>query len=359
MVERQAGKPPDKQKHLAQVVAWSGNEQVDWVAIVASAIGMVAPMALGALRGQGGLGLTMAVGGLLAGGIGAGRDRAAQWRALLAVLLTAALAALAAGLLAGHGWPSDASMTLLAGAAAVLAAIGRPVAPLAIRFILMMVITFAVAENVPSRGALLVLVAAGAWWTCAVSLVLGALARTKGVSNPAPEHAPPSPRPSLKRWREALKKRTGWQYALRLTLCLAAASLMKALWPGHHMHWVALTVALLAEWQIEPWPVKTTQRALGALFGVLVAGLLLMAPPIWLLTAGVGVLAGLRPWLRARNYLAYTAAMTPLIIVLLDGGAVPGIGVLIDRVVATLIGAALVIATNWLFGKWLGRGARP
>ena len=65
------------------------------------------------------------------------------------------------------------------------------------------------------------------------------------------------------------------------------------------------------------------------------------------------MLAGLRPLLRARNYLAYTAAMTPLIIVLLDAGATPGIGVLIDRLVATLIGAGLVIATNWLFGKFL------
>ena len=121
------------------------------------------------------------------------------------------------------------------------------------------------------------------------------------------------------------------------------------------MHWVVLTVALLSEWQIEAFPVKTTQRALGAALGVLATGLLLFdTPPAWALAAGIAVLAGLRPLLRARNYLAYTAVMTPLIILLLDAGAAPGLGVLIDRLVATLIGAGLVIATNWLFGKIVG-----
>ena len=67
---------------------------------------------------------------------------------------------------------------------------------------------------------------------------------------------------------------------------------------------------------------KTKQRALGAALGVLATGLLLLhTPPAWALAAGIGVLAGLRPLLRARNYLAYTAAMTPLIILLLDAGA--------------------------------------
>ena len=55
--------------------------------------------------------------------------------------------------------------------------------------------------------------------------------------------------------------------------------------------------------------------------------------------------------------LAYTAAMTPLIILLLDSGRPPGMGVLIDRLVATLIGAALVIAANLLFKKLIGKTA--
>lgn len=137
-------------------------------------------------------------------------------------------------------------------------------------------------------------------------------------------------------------------------ICLSIAGLLRWLWPDHHMHWVALTVALLAEWQIDAFPVRTTQRALGAALGVLAAGVLVFyVPPDWLLIAGMGVLAGLRPLLRASNYLAYTAVMTPLIILLLDAGRPPEAGILIDRLVATLIGAGLVIATNLLFMKIL------
>jgi uncharacterized membrane protein YccC len=164
--------------------------------------------------------------------------------------------------------------------------------------------------------------------------------------------APLPLRQRLLRWRRALARLTGWQYALRLMICLSIAGLLRWLWPNHHMHWVALTVALLAEWQIDAFPVRTTQRALGAALGVLATGVLLIAtPPAWLLVAAMGVLAGLRPLLRARNYLAYSAVMTPLIILLLDAGRAPDIGVLIDRLVATLIGAALVIATNLMFKK--------
>ncbi len=363
--------PNDKKAHLAKVFTWSRETRIDWVAILGSAIGMAAPILLGAALGNLGLGLTMAVGSLLVGGIGASRDRYAQLHALAAALIPATAAAIVAVLFAGHGWVSDALMTLLAAAAALLAAMGRPVAPLAIRFILLMIITFAVAESVPTRGGLLLLVATGALWTCAVSLFLGALARANGGATAARnteggavtelEEASPPPmtvRRRLTRWRRALTQLAGWQYAMRLVLCLALASILKSLWPNHHMRWVALTVALLAEWQIDAFPVKTTQRAFGAALGVLATGLLLLEPlPAWALAAGIGVLAGLRPLLRARNYLAYTAAMTPLIIVLLDAGATPGTAVLVDRLVATLIGAGLVIATNWLFGKILGSGA--
>ena len=261
--------------------------------------------------------------------------------------------------IAGHGWVSDGIVVVLAGAAGAIAAMGRPVTPMAIRFILLLIITVAVAENMPDRAGLLLLIAVGALWTSLLSLALGALARAGGFATAPAESAPAMPlRQRLTRWRRALTRLAGWQYALRLMICLSIAGLMRWLWPGHHMHWVALTVALLAEWQIDAFPVRTTQRALGAAFGVLASGVLLIATPAdWMLVAAMGVLAGLRPLLRARNYLAYSAVMTPLIILLLDAGQRPEAGVLIDRLVATLIGAGLVIAVNLLFRKLLAKPA--
>jgi uncharacterized membrane protein YccC len=247
---------------------------------------------------------------------------------------------------------------VLAGAAGLLAVMGRPVTTMAIRFILLLVITVAVAENMPDRAGLLLLIAAGALWTSILSLLLGAVARAAGPSKPAETSPPPLLRERLTRWRRALTRLAGWQYALRLTICLSIAGLLRWLWPDHHMYWVALTVALLAEWQVEAFPLRTTQRALGAALGVLATGVLLIAPPPdWLLVTCMAVLAGLRPLLRVRNYLAYSAVMTPLIILVLDAGRAPELGILIDRLVATLIGAALVIAVNLLFGKLLGKPA--
>jgi Fusaric acid resistance protein-like len=345
----------DTKSHLAAVFRWSAQAETDWVAILASAIGMAAPILLGAAVGKPGLGLSAAVGSLLVGGIAAGRDWRAQASNLIAALVPAGAAAILAVTLAGHGWRSDAMVVVLAGIAGAVAAMARPVSSIAIRFILLLIIAMAVAETVPDRGGLLLLMAVGALWTCALSLALGALARVSGVAAAAAEAVPPLPlRERLKRWRRALSRLAGWQFALRLMLCLSIAGLLRWLWPDHHMHWVALTVALLTEWQIDAFPVRTTQRALGAALGVLATGVLLVVTlPAWAQVAAMAVLAGLRPLLRARNYLAYSAVMTPLIILLLDAGRPPEAGIMIDRLVATLIGAGLVIATNLLFKKFL------
>jgi Fusaric acid resistance protein-like len=353
-------KPPVTAKsHLAAAFRWSTEAKTDWVEILASAIGMAVPILLGAAVGELALGFGVAVGSMLVGGTAANNDWRAQGRALIAALVPAALAAVVAVAVAGHSWMSDVAVVLLAGAAGAVAAMGRPVATMAIRFILLLIITITVAENIPDRVGLLFLIAAGALWTSAMSLLLGALARARRGRHDASGEAAPPPitlRQRIARWRRALVHLAGWQYALRLMICLSIAGALRWLWPDHHLRWIALTVVLLAEWQIDAFPVRTTQRALGAAVGVLATGLLLIyTPPAWTLVVVMGVLAGLRPLLRARNYLAYTAAMTPLIILLLDAGQAPGLGVLIDRLVATLIGAALVIATNLLFKKLIGK----
>jgi hypothetical protein len=70
--------------------------------------------------------------------------------------------------------------------------------------------------------------------------------------------------------------------------------------------------------------------------------------PSWALAGVIGILAGARPLLRVRNYLAYSAVMTPLIILIIDAGRAPDNGLLLDRLVATLIGAALAVGSNLL-----------
>lgn len=67
---------PDTKRHLIEAFRWSSETKTDWVEILASAIGMAAPILLGAASGKLALGLGMAVGSLLICSSGAGRD----WR---------------------------------------------------------------------------------------------------------------------------------------------------------------------------------------------------------------------------------------------------------------------------------------
>jgi uncharacterized membrane protein YccC len=183
--------------------------------------------------------------------------------------------------------------------------------------------------------------------------VLGAIERAlREAPNPA-QHQPRSAATHAQRrahFRRNLRTLAGWQYTIRLTLCLAAATVLAHAWPGRHMYWVALTVALLTERAVEALPVKVTQRALGTLVGVVLAHFVFAwTLSAWWLGTVVGVLAGGRAVLRTRNYLAYTVVMTPLVIALLDAGKPPDWRVLGDRALATLIGALLVLAANAAF----------
>jgi fusaric acid resistance family protein len=76
------------------------------------------------------------------------------------------------------------------------------------------------------------------------------------------------------------------------------------------------------------------------------SALLVWPPPVWGVTMLVGLVGVGRPLLRARNYLLYSLVMTPLILLMLDAGRAPDLGVLFDRVLATLIGSGLVLSAG-------------
>lgn len=90
--------------------------------------------------------------------------------------------------------------------------------------------------------------------------------------------------------------------------------------------------------------VKVLQRAMGVAAGVMATEAIASRPlPGWALVIVIASLAAASPWLRKRSYVAYTAATTPLILLLTSGGGTIAQGLLLDRLVATLIAAGLVI----------------
>lgn len=348
----------NRKAHLASALRWSTETKVDKAAILGSGIAMAGPVLLGGALGDLPLGLAASLGGLMVGGIAAGAGWRTQLHRTLAAAGPAVAAALAAASIAGHGWLTAAMLVVLVGVVAVGGGYSRPLAVAATRFVPYLIIAFSVAEAMPTRLGLVLLILVGTAWAALVGAVLAAVARAhrgRGSEEAADSKPQTTAAQRFARWRRTLAHLSGWQYALRLSLCIAVAAALNRLWPDHHLYWVALTAALLVERKIETFPVRVTQRGVGTALGVLAAGLLLAyKPPFWGLAAGIGVLAGARTLLRSRNYLAYSVVMTLLIIVIMDAGRPLGIGVLVDRLVATLIGAALVIGANLIFGKLIG-----
>jgi Fusaric acid resistance protein-like len=336
--------------HLAAALRWSAGADADWAQMAAASLGMAVPIAAGIVAGHAESGFAASIGGLMLGGVGSCASAREQLREIALAIAPAIAATLAAAALAGHGFES-AIVVVLIGAACLLGGFSRPTAVAATRFslfLLVLVAAMAGASMQPWRVALLA--ALGICWSALMSLLCGAFARAKKSPDGDAPSTTYTTAQRFAHWRRSLRGFAGWQYALRISLCLAAAMMLRSRWPAHHLHWVAITVVLLAERQLGASAVKITQRGAGTLAGVLVAGLLAeWNAGAWAIAAAVAVLAGLRPLLRVRNYLAYTAVTTPLILALLDAGQPQEPGILVDRLMATLAGAALVLAANALF----------
>lgn len=347
--------------HLLEAVRWSAGTRVDIATTLAAGLGLAGPILLAAAAGQLPLGLAAAAGALMAAASPGHTSGPGAGRYLAEVLAPALAAGAAAALIADRGGLTHGVLVLLAGTAATVGGCSRPLAFATVRFVLTLIIAVNLAAQMPDRLSFIVLFAVGALWTAVLTLMFLAAAR---LHRRADEPAPPAQRrythAQLRgRWMRTLRQGSGWQYPARLTACLAIAETAAWLWPNHHTYWITLTVALLTRRQPDPTPVRPIQRSAGTFLGVLAAAVLFARPVApWILSLIVGVLGAARPLLAARNYLLYSAVMTPLVVLMMDGiGNAGSAGVLIDRLGATLIGTALVLAAGAMAARVIPQAA--
>jgi hypothetical protein len=340
-----------RNRHIVEALGWSAHEPVGWRVVLGAAIGVGVPAAIGLLSARPAIGFAVAMGAMLFGGPESsehGGEHGAGRRSLSGIVASAVFVGMAppiATLCAGWNW-GDALAIALVTILAAVSGDSRPFAVAAIRFIVFLVMSMSIMSQPgghPSGVALLL--GLGAIWGAIIRVAL----RAAKAPVPAAEFAARNPtrRQRITRLKRVLRTAEGWQYPARLAIALGLSSVIRHLWPDQHFSWVLVTAALLVERQPEALPVKTTQRGLGVVLGVALTGLVLaeIRSPL-AIAALVCVLATLRPWLRARNYLAYSAVMTPLILLVMDLGRPIGGTVLIDRLIATLLGTAIVIAVN-------------
>ncbi len=341
---------------LAAALGWTPREPFNTRTLAVAALGMSVPALAGLALHRPEIGFTIGLGALLLAdtpstpGLSAGaaaEGQAAPGSALLPATLAVALATF----LGREPW-SDVAMVGLAGMAAAISSYSRPVGGAAIRFIIYFVLSFTLLRNAGGhRGTAALVFGLGALWNILIRLLLVRRQASATVASAPPARAPTAAQRRA-HFRRTLRALSGWQFPIRIVVGLALADGLRLVFPSHHYGWIVLTVALLTQRPIEHLPVKTLQRAAGTAAGVaLTWGIVIWLPPPMVLGVTICLLATAASVARSRNYLLYSALSTPVILLVLDLGKPIQTALLTDRLVATAVGAAIVVALNVLMDR--------
>lgn len=338
-----------------EILAMEGGEPIRRRTILVAALGMGVPVLAGLLLGYREAGFTIGLGAILLAGAPTAKGAPQEGSKPGLAVLPAMVAVVAATLVGGRPW-SDAPVILLVAIAGLLSGYSRPLAVASIRFSIYLVLSAGFLEGVgPHRGLAALIFGLGALLNIVLRVLLAD--RSSGPAEASAERRTPTAVQRRAHFRKTLRTLEGWQFPLRLAVGLGIASAIRHFWPAHHYYWILLTVALLTQRPIEHVPVKTMQRLIGTVAGVTLAAMILVAiSSYWALAALACLLAIAVPIARARSYLIYSVIVTPLILLVLDLGRQVPLGLLGDRLVATLVGGATVIAGNIAFDRLLARG---
>jgi uncharacterized membrane protein YccC len=140
-----------------------------------------------------------------------------------------------------------------------------------------------------------------------------------------------------------------WTFALRLTICIGAAELLRQIVPTGRSYWMVLTVAIVLKADFGSVFARAVQRAGGTLVGAAIgAGLLAWVPRGIGDVIAIAVLAALLPIAIVRQYGMFSTFITPLVILLIDLLSPNRWETLDDRLIDTAIGCGVVLVFGYL-----------
>ncbi|MGW4759268.1 FUSC family protein [Streptomyces chartreusis] len=140
-----------------------------------------------------------------------------------------------------------------------------------------------------------------------------------------------------------------WRYGLRLALCIGIAQVLVSIIAVPRSYWVALTITFVLKPDFGSVFSRALLRALGTVAGLVVAAAVLAEVPRgWWDVPVLLILAPLIPALTPRGYGYQTAAITPVILLLSDVLNRQGTGLLLPRLVDSLIGCAIALVAGYL-----------
>lgn len=140
-----------------------------------------------------------------------------------------------------------------------------------------------------------------------------------------------------------------WRYGLRLALCIGIAQVLVSIIAVPRSYWVALTITFVLKPDFGSVFSRALLRALGTVAGLVIAAAVLAEVPRgWWDVPVLLILAPLIPALTPRGYGYQTAAITPVILLLSDVLNREGTGLLLPRLVDSLIGCAIALVAGYL-----------
>jgi uncharacterized membrane protein YccC len=144
------------------------------------------------------------------------------------------------------------------------------------------------------------------------------------------------------------------RHALRLAVIAGAAQALAQAAGLPHGYWVTLTVLIVLRPDYSSTVYRGLQRAAGTVVGagLGVATVLLGHFGAWALLTGVGISLFAAYAVLAVNYLFFAIFLTDFIVVLLALAGLPADRTALDRLIGTVIGAALALLAYLLWPTW-------
>ena len=327
-----------------------------WSAGIEGGVAIAVPIAAFTLAGQQSLGLIASLGAFTAL-YGTTARLGDRLRALPMVAIGFVTASLLGVLCSANSWLNVACLVAVAAVACIIVfevGLGPP-GPM--QFVLVAGVSGHLAavmhQSAPSLEVLAIpaLVAVGAF---SAYLLVIALVALPLMDKPGPEAVCSRARFSPPPWRNTESK----IIAVRVVAAVAAASLLSLPLGMHHSYWVVMVAgAVLQASHVSRFSaIRAMHRILGTILGVAIFGLIKLADPqgIWL----VVILALLQFSIEvvvARHYALALSFITPTALIISSAGSSGDpIALGVERLVDTLLGAAIAMAVLWI-SEWVRR----
>lgn len=337
---------------LTESFRWSNDGSLNITPTLISWIGMVGPIGYGLFFNNLRFGLLASLGALFMSTNAVGLTIKKRMMDLLIMMVTGAAAIFTGALVERHGWLTVGIVVILSVIAALLGGMGRIAARTSVQFTIFMVIGtgFGAGGRFHLACQLAFQFAIGSAWAMMVSVLFILLLKSAKIEMNAAQTARAIPfKRRFSYWRHTLTHFYGWQYPIRIGVCMGTAEAIGIGLDQERSYWISLTVAIVLHRYLSTALARTFQRGIGTVAGVLLGSLLLLGS---LHQAAIvmiaGCLAALRPIFKNRNYMIYSMLMTPLMVVMFSVDGIVTKDMLFDRLLDTIIGCIISLVLGYI-----------